>query len=325
MSAPNTLTVSSALLAVFCFASSSASGQTATVDPTVRTEGVAASSVLDADVTISYDRFGVPTVESGGRFDAYFAEGFLHAQNRFAQMDLSRRFAAGELAALIGPSMVEQDRASRRFRLRTVARDLLGRLDDDDRQALSAYTAGVNAGLADLAAPAPEYAILGATPSEWVPEDSVLVMFAFMLTLDWSASWEGTHASFFEAVPASIREFLVDPRSRQDAPITELRDRRNSIPGIPTDAQIALRTLPEVPETIEHSYGGSGDTDGIVFGDGKIGNGGGNDDDEDEERDGNGDGNGDGNEDQRQRCAPRPRPMTPGTPSGPISGRSAPT
>ena len=291
MSAPNTLTVSSALLAVFCFASSSASGQTATVDPTVRTEGVTASSVLDADVTISYDRFGVPTVESGGRFDAYFAEGFLHAQNRFAQMDLSRRFAAGELAALIGPSMVEQDRASRRFRLRTVARDLLGRLDDDDRQALSAYTAGVNAGLADLVAPAPEYAILGATPSQWVPEDSVLVMFAFMLTLDWSASWEGTHASFFEAVPASIREFLVDPRSRQDAPITELRDRRNSIPGIPTDEQIALRILPEVPETIEHSYGGPDDSDGIVFGDGKIGNGDGNIGNGDESDNGNEDGN----------------------------------
>ncbi len=248
------------------------------VDPTVRTEGAAVSSALAADVTVFYDRFGVPTVEAAGRFDAYFAEGFLHAQNRFTQMDLSRRFAAGELAALVGPSMVERDRASRRFRLRSVARDLLNRLDDDDLQALSSYTAGVNAGLADLAAPAPEYAILGTKPSEWVPEDSVLVMFAFMITLDWSASWEGTHASFFEAMPASIREFLVDPRSRQDAPITELRDRRNSIPGIPTDEQIALRVLPEVPETIEHSYGGSGDSGGIVFGDGKIGNGDGNED-----------------------------------------------
>ena len=273
MSAPTNFTVPSAVLAVFCLASAFTHGQSVTVDPTVRTEGVSASSALGADVTVSYDRFGVPTVEAGGRFDAYFAEGFLHAQNRFTQMDISRRLAAGELAALVGPSMVERDRGSRRFRLRAVARDLLDRLDEDDRQALSSYSAGVNAGLADLVAPAPEYAILGANPSEWLPEDSVLVMFAFMITLDWSASWEASHASFFEAVPASIREFLVDPRSRLDAPITELRDRRNSIPGIPTDEQIALRILPEVPETIEHSYGGPDGSDDIIFGDGKIGNG----------------------------------------------------
>ena len=273
MIACNTLTIPSAVLSVFCFATSLVHGQAATIDPTVSTEGASASAELDADVTVSYDRFGVATVEAKGRLDAYFAEGFLHAQNRFTQMDISRRLAAGELAALVGPSMVERDRASRRFRLRTVARELLDRLDDDDRQALSSYTAGVNAGLADLVAPAPEYAILGAKPSEWVQEDSVLVMFAFMITLDWSASWEGTHASFFEVVPPSIREFLVDPRSRLDSPITELRDRRNSIPGIPTDEQIALRILPEVPEIIEHSYGGPGGPDDIDFDDIDFGDG----------------------------------------------------
>ena len=99
MFAPNTLMVPSAVLAVFCFAPSLTHGQSVTVDPTVRTEGVSVSPALDADVTVSYDRFGVPTVEAGGRFDAYFAEGFLHAQNRFTQMDISRRLAAGDTAA----------------------------------------------------------------------------------------------------------------------------------------------------------------------------------------------------------------------------------
>ncbi|HAW96560.1 MAG: hypothetical protein CMJ33_08640 [Phycisphaerae bacterium] len=281
------LTIPAAILAALCITPRTSLGQNVMVDPTVRTEGAATSSSLESDVSVSYDRFGVPTVRAEGRFDAYFAEGFLHAQNRFTQMDISRRLAAGELAALAGPSMVERDRASRRFRLRSVARELIGRLDEVDRRTITSYTAGVNAGLSDLTALPPEYAVLGSKPERWSDEDSVLVMFAFMITLDWSASWESSHASFFEAVPPSIREFLVDPRSRLDSTITELRDRRNSIPSIPTDEQIALRVLPEVPETIEHSYGGPGgpDDDDIDFGDDDMSEQNGDNDQEDSIRD----------------------------------------
>ena len=101
------LTIPAAILAVFCITPTASLGQNVMVDPTVRTEGAATSSSLESDVSVSYDRFGVPTVQAEGRFDAYFAEGFLHAQNRFTQMDISRRLAAGKETRQVGAECQE--------------------------------------------------------------------------------------------------------------------------------------------------------------------------------------------------------------------------
>ena len=63
-----------------------------------------------APVSIDRDSLGVPTLEAANRVDLAFATGFVHAQDRFFQMDLSRRLAAGELAELFGEVALEQDR-----------------------------------------------------------------------------------------------------------------------------------------------------------------------------------------------------------------------
>src|SRR5689334_836305 len=108
---------------------------------------------LSAPVTVERDALGIPTVRGRTRTDVARATGFLHAQDRFFQMDLARRRAAGELAALVGPRALILDRAIRIHRFRAEATHAIEVMAPDARAILTAYTDGVNAGLQALAAP----------------------------------------------------------------------------------------------------------------------------------------------------------------------------
>ena len=99
-----------------------------------------------APVTIDRDRFGIPTIEAANRVDLAYATGFVHGQDRFFQMDLSRRLAAGELSELFGEVALEQDQKARIFRFRKVAREVVRQATPEQRAVLEAYTRGVNAG-----------------------------------------------------------------------------------------------------------------------------------------------------------------------------------
>ena len=228
------------------------------VDPTVRTSGSLFAPQISAEVTVTYDGFGVPTVTAANRRDAYFAEGYLHAQNRYTQMDLSRRFAAGELSELVGAAALGRDRNARKYRMRRTAQAVIELMDDTERAALASYTRGVNAGLSDLPAPPPEYTVLGAAPQQWSEEDSVLVMLAFMRMLDWTAEKEASYAAFYTSMPPAIREFIATPLSRFDAPVSTLQKGLPSIMPIPTRDAIQLRELEPVPETLMLPPGGGG-------------------------------------------------------------------
>ncbi|MGC1728274.1 MAG: penicillin acylase family protein [Steroidobacteraceae bacterium] len=142
------------------------------LDGTLRVNG------LTAAVSIARDERGVPTIIAANRVDLAFATGFAHAQDRFFEMDLSRRLAAGELAELFGAVALDEDRKLRLFRFRHVAREVLAQADMHDRAILEAYARGVNAGLERLGSRPWEYWVLGARPAAWRPEDSVLVEYA---------------------------------------------------------------------------------------------------------------------------------------------------
>src|SRR5215469_4513713 len=133
---------------------------------------------LSAPVRIARDALGVPTIEAGNRLDLAYATGFVHAQDRFFQMDLARRHAAGELAELFGPLALDHDRETRLFRFRAVAREVVAADAPEHRTVLDAYTRGVNAGLASLAGRPWEYWVLGHPPSPWRPEDTMLVAYS---------------------------------------------------------------------------------------------------------------------------------------------------
>lgn len=141
-----------------------------------RLDGEVRQAALSAPVSITRDARGVPTIEAANRADLAFATGFVHAQDRFFQMDLSRRLAAGELAELFGKVALDQDRQTRVFRFRSVARSVVETATPAQRSLLEAYARGVNAGLKNLRGRPWEYWLLGQAPAPWRPEDTVLVV-----------------------------------------------------------------------------------------------------------------------------------------------------
>src|SRR5271155_654150 len=146
-------------------------------------DGSAAHLGVHAEVRVSRDAIGVPTITAQNRADLAFALGYVHAQDRFFQMDLLRRAAAGELAALLGPALLPADRELRRHRFRDVAERAVASLDAPNRALLDAYADGANAGLAALRARPFEFWLLRVEPQPWRPVDTVLCAHAMFLQL----------------------------------------------------------------------------------------------------------------------------------------------
>jgi penicillin amidase len=184
-----------------------------------RRDGEAAIPRLSAPLGVDLDAHAVPRIHGASFEDALRGEGYMHAQERFFQMDLLRRSTAGELAALIGPRVLTLDRAQRPFDYRRRARELLARLPPREQGWLGAYTDGVNAGLADLHSRPPEYWLLGARPDAWRPEDTLLVVLGFYTRLSNNDVYERPQGVLHAALPEALYEFLTPSTSRFDRPL----------------------------------------------------------------------------------------------------------
>lgn len=139
-----------------------------------------------AELRIERDALGLVTVSGADALDVAYGMGYAHGQDRYFQMDLSRRLAAGELAALLGERLLVQDERTRIFRLRAVAREVIADASPTERAWIEAYTRGVNAGLQSLSVRPWEYLLLRASPEPWRSEDSVLVIHSMW----WSLQYE---------------------------------------------------------------------------------------------------------------------------------------
>ncbi|GBQ26751.1 penicillin amidase [Gluconacetobacter sacchari DSM 12717] len=182
-------------------------------------EGMRRLPGLEAPVTITRDAAGVPTLVARTRPDLARALGFLHGQERFFQMDLLRRLAAGELAELVGPAALDLDRTHRLHRFRTRARAVLARQDPADRALLAAYTAGVNAGRTALAHDSFEYTLLRIPPAPWRDEDSLLVVYAMYFDLqDADGTGQRLRAALRQAWGPEMAAFLDPELTPLDAP-----------------------------------------------------------------------------------------------------------
>ncbi len=128
--------------------------------------------------TVTRDRLGVPHIETRDKGDLMFLQGYVTAQDRLWQMDILRRFAAGELAEIAGPAAVESDKQSRRLRMRAIADAQFTRLTPPDREAFIQFARGVNFFIdSHRGGYAFEYSIPGHSysPRLWTPVDSLLV------------------------------------------------------------------------------------------------------------------------------------------------------
>lgn len=195
-------------------------------------DGEHALAGLSAPATIARDAQGVPTITGATRLDVARALGFAHGQDRFFQMDLVRRRSAGELSELIGEVALNADRGARIHGFRRLARTVLERGAAAERALLEAYAAGVNAGLASLAAKPWEYLALRSDPAPWLPEDSFLVLYAMTLDLqDERGGFEQAVAAVHDVLGEDVAAFFIPRELADDAALDHTTAPAPPVPG----------------------------------------------------------------------------------------------
>ncbi len=183
-------------------------------------DGNVHSGALIQPATVERDALGSATVRARSRRDADWALGYVHAQERFFQMDLLRRRAAGELAELFGAVALPADRVARVHRMRSRMHAAFTALPVEQRDEIDAYRDGVNAGLSALSVRPFAYLLTGNTPAAWRSEDSLLVIAAMAFTLnDASNQRELAFAQMAAALPTSAYAFLTASGGAWDAPM----------------------------------------------------------------------------------------------------------
>ena len=131
---------------------------------------------LSAAVKVTRDSHGVPAIEAATLEDLFLVQGYVTAQDRLWQMDVMRRFAAGELSEILGEDTLKIDREHRILGLRAAARKSLQMASPRDHSYFEAYARGVNAFIETHGSGLPiEFRILNYRPKPWQPEDSIVI------------------------------------------------------------------------------------------------------------------------------------------------------
>lgn len=194
---------------------------------------------LSAVSTIERDADGIATITAANRPDLAFATGFAHGQDRFFQIDLLRRQAAGELSALIGDVTIEADKRMRFHRFRARARANRDIATPEELEMLEVYARGVNAGLASLGAKPFEYFLLGADPEPWKAEDTVLIAYAMYVQLnDERAERDVRRGLAQRLLPGDVFDWLYPQGTPWDAP---LMGEPRAVKPVPGPDVLALR------------------------------------------------------------------------------------
>ena len=183
-------------------------------------EGTLQLDTLQSNVDIQRDIQGIPTIRSDSRADSAYGLGFLHAQERFFQMDLLRKNSAGELSELFSALASKFDRNIRKHQFRKRALNAYENMTMQHKVILDAYTQGVNAGLNTLSSKPFEYHLLNVTPKNWHQADTLLVLYSMYMDLqpEWSQS-ERSLAAMKDLLPRDWFAFLTSQGGYWDAPI----------------------------------------------------------------------------------------------------------
>ena len=183
-------------------------------------DGVVTVDGLGGLATIVRDNSGIPTITASTREDLAFATGFAHGQDRFFQMDLIRRQAAGRLSELFGGAALETDKRYRFHRFSALAQEVFSMASPQSRQVVEHYAAGVNAGLGSLGTRPFEYLLLQKEPEAWSPQDSILVVYAMFVQLNDSRARKDVRRGFVHrVVPPEVYSWLYPDGTPWDAPL----------------------------------------------------------------------------------------------------------
>ena len=205
-------------------------------------DGNAALPGLSAPVTVARDALGVVTIDAASEADAVRALGYVHAQERYFEMDLLRRTSAGELAALFGAVAIDADKRHRVHRMRARVTAHLDTISGDRQAPLAAYTEGVNAGLSALRLRPWPYLLLRQAPAPWTEADSALAGYAMYFDLqDAGNARELALWKLRPHLPEPLFALITHAGSSWDAPLwgDALGDA-----ALPSAEALDLRTLP---------------------------------------------------------------------------------
>lgn len=194
-----------------------------------------------APIEIVRNNADVPHIFAATDPDVFFGLGYVHAQDRLWQMTIMRRTAQGRLSEVFGQRTVPTDRLLRRLDIYRLAARSVGVQDDQTLLALNAYSAGVNARLAEinedaLGRGAPEMFLFNAPIAPWTPADSLALVKLMALQLSGHAVDEVLRAqvSLMLDDPARILDVLPDAPGSGVASLPEYSD---LFPGLPRYAE----------------------------------------------------------------------------------------
>jgi len=211
---------------------------------------------LSAPVVVRRDVRGIPHIQAATMDDLLEAQGFVVAQDRLWQMDMARRFAAGELAELLGSSVVEHDKIQRILQIRPAAEQLTATMPEDQRRLFEAFARGVNAYIAGHQDNLPaEFRLLSYKPRPWQPVDSWLVTLNMEQNLDTLYPWKLEREKVEAKLAPNLVVQLYPTTTWRDHPptqsIPDLTAPQPSIPDAPLDeSQSSLEDLLRLREIL---------------------------------------------------------------------------
>ena len=196
---------------------------------------------LKASVEILRDKNAVPHIIAGSIEDAIFGLGFVHAQDRFWQMELMRRLGQGRLSeivppAIVGSGLISTDRTMRGLGLYKAASESVGALSPGARTMLDSYAAGVNAWLADDRQYGIELTLIRLLsggryrPEKWQPADSIVWQKLMALTLDGNWRAELLRMLMLRKVGEDGLKFLIEtPGESREATLSLVNEAANGL------------------------------------------------------------------------------------------------
>ncbi|MFU0789904.1 MAG: hypothetical protein ACFWT6_08135 [Virgibacillus proomii] len=173
-------------------------GNEYTKKPVEQIEGTIELPMLKKEVEIITDEQGVPQINAKNDYDLYMAQGYVQAQYRLFQMEMSRRQASGTLSEVVGEAAVDQDKYFRTVGLRRAAAQSYDVYSEEAKEILHAFAEGINAYInqakEDSRLPI-EFTIMGFEPKEWTALDSLTI--GKYMAFDLGGHWERQAFHYF--------------------------------------------------------------------------------------------------------------------------------
>lgn len=188
-------------------------------------------------VEVTRDKNGVPHITAQSEKDLYIAQGYVQAQDRLFQMDLSRRQASGMLSEVVGSATIDKDKFFRTLGLRRAAEASYPEYDQSSRDAMQWFADGVNAFMKEAKAEGTlplEFKLLKYEPAEWTPIDSLTI--GKYMAFDLGGHWSGQ----------AFRYWALDTFSKEKA--------YDLFPSYPKDAPEILSAYEEVDMNLEEIF-----------------------------------------------------------------------